>query len=501
MASELRRPEGPALPDAPPAPLNLLLIFPDEMRAFAQGFWNSDPVLTPNIDAFAQESRVMDQMVSNYPLCSPFRAMLMTGQYSLSNGVTGNAHDRGRKLGIELSPHATCWSDVLKTQGYSLGYIGKWHLEAPREPYIESYNNPDAEGTYWNDWTPPDLRHGFDFWYSYGTYDLHLSPMYWANTTPRETPIRPNQWGPEHEADMAIRYLQNEGQEYRNPEQPFALVVSMNPPHGPYNQIPQRYLDLYEGQTSRELNTRPSVDWDKEYQDNFGPQYFKEYLAMASGVDDQFGRILAELDRQGLADSTLVVFFSDHGCCLGAHGEPTKSNPYEEAIRVPMMFRVPGRITPGTDSALMSAPDIYPTVLDLLGFGDAIPDRVEGVSLAQRILTGEGEAPTSQLYLNVPYGESSFGQRGVRTASHTLVIDRQDGEPLSYTLFNNVSDPYQMENIAAISVDVVEKLTQEELIPWLEKTGDSWRPVEFTTATTARLKAELKRCAEAAAQS
>lgn len=488
----MRKPDHPTLPSPP---LNLLMVFPDEMRAHAQGFWNSDPAITPHIDAFAGQARVMDQMVSNYPLCTPFRGMLMTGQYPLSSGITGNAHDRGAKVGIELSPYAVCWSDVLREKGYSLGYIGKWHLDAPFTPYVKSYNNPDAHGTYWNEWTPPDRRHGFDFWHAYGTYDLHLNPMYWTNDTPRERPLFPQQWGPEHEADVAIQYLRNEGGTYRDADKPFALVVSMNPPHHPYDQIPEQYRGLYEGQTSRDLNRRPNVEWEGDYPAGFGPQYFREYLTMVSGVDDQFGRILAELDRQGLTENTLVVFFSDHGCCLGAHGQPTKDNPYEESMRIPMMFRLPGRIAPGRDSALMSAPDIYPTVLDLLGFGDAVPGSVEGVSLAGRILTGRGESPTSQLYLKVPYGQPSFGQRGVRTHTHTLVIDRQDGEALGYTLFDNVRDPYQMTNIAATSPELVRGLVEGELLPWLEKTRDSWRPTEFTTATTARLKQALAECA------
>lgn len=330
-------------------PLNLLLVFPDEFRAMAQGFWQEDPAITPNIDAFAKQSKVMRQMVSNFPLCTPFRGMLMTGQYPIRNGITGNAHDFGGKVGIYLSQYARCWSDVLKEQGYSMGYVGKWHLEMPQEPYVESYNNPE-EGRYWNEWTPPERRHGFDFWHAYNTYDLHMKPMYWTNESTRDTPIYIDKWGPEHEADVAIEYLKNTDGTYRDATKPFALVVSMNPPHSPYNQVPQKYLDLYKDKTSKDLNTRPNVDWDKKYLDGYGPQYFKEYLAMVSGVDEQFGRILRTLEEQGLSDNTLVVFFSDHGCCMGSQGQPTKNNPYEESMRVPMMFRLPGKIPVETDN-------------------------------------------------------------------------------------------------------------------------------------------------------
>lgn len=215
---------------------------------------------------------------------------------------------------------------------------------------------------------------------------------------------------------------------------------------------------------------------------------------MVNGVDEQFGRILDELDQQNLAEDTLVVFFSDHGSCLGANGQPTKNNPYEESMRVPMMFRLPGKIAPGTDDALMSAPDIYPTMLGLLGLEQWIPDTVEGTNLAERVITGKGDTANSQLYLFIPYGEPSFGKRGVRTQQYTMVIDRQDGQPLKYTLYDNIKDPYQMTNIADNNQPLIDKLTKEELIPWLEKTGDSWRPTEFITATKNKANKALSEC-------
>ncbi|SPZ20634.1 Uncharacterised protein [Providencia rettgeri] len=159
-----------------------------------------------------------------------------------------------------------------------------------------------------------------------------------------------------------------------------------------------------------------------------------------------------------------------------------------------MMFRLPGKIQPGQDDALMSAPDIYPTILGLLGLEQWIPGSVEGSNLAERVVTGEGEVANSQLYLFIPYGEPSFGKRGVRTKTHTLVIDRQDGQPLKYTLYDNVNDPYQMKNVADENKPIIDKLIKEELIPWLEKTGDSWRPTEFITATTNKLNKKVSAC-------
>jgi len=156
---------------------NLVIVFPDQMRGQALGFLGEDPVLTPNLDRFASESLALTQAASTYPVCSPARAMLMSGKYPIANRVTGNCTSESAPYGCELREEECCWSNLLQEQGYSLGHIGKWHLDAPREPYIDCANNRGE--LKWNEWCPPNRRHGFDFWYSYGTYDHHDRPMYW----------------------------------------------------------------------------------------------------------------------------------------------------------------------------------------------------------------------------------------------------------------------------------------------------------------------------------
>lgn len=469
---------------APAKKPNLLIIFPDEFRAQALQFMGEDPSMTPNLNKFAKDGVVLDQAVSNFPLCTPFRGMLMTGQYPYRNGLQGNAHTPvegsfgGSDFGMELKEDAITWSDIMSELGYNMGYIGKWHLDCPVAPFVPSYNNP-MENRYWNDWTPPSKRHGFDFWYSYGTYDLHMNPIYWTNETPREAPLKINQWSAEHEADVAIRYLRNEGGKYRDNDKPFALCISMNPPHSPYDQLPQKYLDRLEGETSESLNTRPNVIFDKEYLEGYGPKYFKEYMAMVNGVDEQFGRIVDELDRLGLDEDTLVVFFSDHGCCLGSNGAPTKNNHYEESMRIPMIFRWKGKLQPRQDDILFSAPDIFPTMFGVMGLDEYIPETVEGYDYSNTVkgIAGD-ERPTSQMYIFTPYGAPSYGRRGVRTERYTLSVERRIGKPLKYVLHDNEKDPYQMKNIAAENMDIVNKLIQEELLPWLDRSGDQWRPTE-----------------------
>ncbi len=377
---------------------NLLIVFPDQMRGQALGFLKEDPVVTPRLDRFAAESVVFTQAVSNYPVCSPFRGMLMTGRFPHTNGVLANCNSNGAKHGYELRATDRCWSDVLHDAGYNLGYIGKWHLDSPRKPWVKSGNN--SEKFAWNEWCPPERRHGFDFWYSYGTYDNHFKPEYWTTGAPRDKRVKIDQWSPEHEADRAIDYIRNEEGRYRDGEKPFALVVSMNPPHMPYKMVPEKYKEPYAGKTEEDLLNRPNVNLAGETRGSrLARRQIRNYFAMITGVDDQFGRILDALESEGLDEETVVLFTSDHGNCLGCHEEVSKNVHYEESMRVPFLIRWPGKIAPRHDDLLLSTPDIYPTLLDLLGLDDKIPHEVEGTSRAPLLLTGQGERPASQLYL------------------------------------------------------------------------------------------------------
>jgi arylsulfatase A-like enzyme len=451
---------------------NLLFVFADQMRGSAMGFLGEEPVLTPTLDRLAKQSIVFTQAASNYPVCSPYRAMLMTGQYPHRNGVISNCLSRTAPYGVELKQDARCWSDVLKDNGYSLGYIGKWHLEAPYEPYIDCANNRGDVA--WNEWTPPHRRHGFDYWYAYNTYDFHLRPLYWKTHAPRDGFHYADQWGPAHEAGLAIDFIRNKEKRFRDPDQPFALVVSMNPPHTPYDKHPDEYLKPYAAMTDEQLCSRPNIPpantrWGEHYR-----QQIRHYYAMITGVDEQFGRIVDALQETGLAANTLLVFTADHGNCLGIHGHGTKNVPEEESMRIPLLIRFPGRLRPRRDELLISVPDLYPTLLSLLGLGDQIPPTVQGTSHAQLLLTGQGKRPTSQLYLWIPSEQPEAGRRGVRTGRFTLVIDRIPNQDERITLYDNVADRYQLKNIATQQPDVAQRLAREQLIPWLIRTRDPW---------------------------
>lgn len=161
---------------SPPKHPNILIVLTDRWDGRAPGYLGKQKVITPHLDAFAKEGLTVSQMVSNYLLCSPARAMLLTGTYPVKNGVISNSNSASAPFGMALREDMVCWSDVLKSKGYSNGYIGKWHLDSPYQPYIPTKNNEGKVA--WNEWTPAEKRHGFDYWYAYNTYDEHDRPMY-----------------------------------------------------------------------------------------------------------------------------------------------------------------------------------------------------------------------------------------------------------------------------------------------------------------------------------
>ena len=253
------------------------------------------------------------------------------------------------------------------------------------------------------------------------------------------------------------------------------MVVGMNPPHMPYHLVPDEYVELYADLDLAALCGRPNIppagtEWGDYYR-----THVRNYYAMVSGVDAQFGRILAALDEQGLAENTIVLFTSDHGNCLGIHDRISKNNAYEESMRVPFLVRWPGRVEARQDGLLLSTVDIYPTLLDLMGLGGEVPAEVQGTSYAPLFLGDEMERPSSQLYLWMPYDQPALGRRGLRTERYTYVENRMPGEPASCELYDRVEDPYQMLELSAQRPDVVRE-SSDQLVHELLEMGAHWAP-------------------------
>lgn len=445
---------------------NLVVIMADQWRTSALGFKGVEPVKTPHIDKMASEGVSFNQAVSSYPVSSPARGMFMTGMYPFDNNVISNCNSRTASYGVELDENAVCWSDILKDEGYHLGYIGKWHLDSPVSPYIKCSNN--SEKMAWNEWCPPERRHGFDYWYAYGTYDTHLRPLYWDTDSKREEFFYVDQWGPEHETDKAIEFISK--QKNKNP---FALVVSMNPPHTGYSQVPNKYKEIYKDfDTDKFASSVPNVPPKGSKMGDHFRRNQANYYACITGVDENVGRIINYLKENNLYDNTIVVFLSDHGDCIGIHNEITKNNYYEESMGIPLIVTYPAKISPRQDNTtLIAIQDFYPTMLGLMGYKNQIPKEVQTYNLSKDCIKEGSGSPDFQPYYKIDYTNPKIGQRGLRTIQYTYSVKINEKGVEEVVLFDRISDPYQLKNIAKENLKVVQKLNKE-LISWLKKTDD-----------------------------
>ncbi len=432
---------------------NILYVFADQWRKTALGF-EGEPVQTPNMDRFAAEGLVFDQAISSYPLCSPHRAALLTGKYPYACGMWTNC-----KIGLDevvcLKPQELTFGEVFQEHGYQTAYIGKWHLDASEQNFRKA---PASTAREWDAYTPEgERRHGFEHWFSYGAMDEHLNPHYWQAT---EKPIYPGGWSVEVETNNAIDFLKN-----RDRKKPFCMVISWNPPHPPYDKVPEKYF----AEQPEIKDFSPNVPEELRRDPAFLKKV-REYYAAIRGLDENFGRLLSYLEEAGLAEDTIVILSADHGDMMGSQGLMGKNIWYEESIRIPFIVKGKG-IRQGRTDALLSSMDHMPTLLDLAGL--PIPDTVQGKSFYSLIAEEAAAVPCNQEYrlteeadavflsmipgmpeLIAPYRErglnhKAFGWRGLRAKSFSYVIDNgvEPGKKQVRYYYDLKEDPYQLSPI------------------------------------------------------
>lgn len=174
------------------------------------------------------------------------------------------------------------------------------------------------------------------------------------------------------------------------------------------------------------------------------------YYAHMTALDDMVGELMATLREQGILDNTIILFTSDHGDLLGSHGHYKKQRPFDESIRIPMLFCYNGQdaVKKGVYKAMINSEDLMPTLLGLSGV--SIPGTVEGVDFS-KYMQGQGDDPKDTVALITciqPFGQWTRAEggkeiRGIRTPQFTYVRDLNG----PWLLFDDGSDPYQMDNL------------------------------------------------------
>ena len=434
-AAALAGPLG-QLADAAPSPRkpNILFVFADQMRAASLGCLGNSDVHTPNMDRLAKQGLLFSNCISNYPVCTPYRASLLTGRYSTTTGVVAN--------GVELPDSEVTIAEALKKQGYKTGYIGKWHLEKNNIPFV-----------------PKDRRQGFDYWAVRNNGGPHWDSFYCMDT---EEQVPMDGYVPDSATKLAVDFIE------KNAAKPFCLYLSWGAPHPAYDP-PKKYADMYD---PAKLKQRPNVR-DDSFRETLGL-----YYGAITALDDNIGRLMAALEKAGVAEDTIICFTSDHGDMMGSHGQKGKNVPWEESINVPFILRYPRKIKAGgkTD-LLLSSVDIMPTLLGLCAA--PIPKGVQGLDLSSNVLGKGGRNPESVLLQRVIAGRDPSVPvqewRGLRTPRYTYAR----GKDKVWMLYDNVSDPYQIRNLAdKPEAKTIQTKLDTELKAFMKRIGDDFATVD-----------------------
>lgn len=440
---------------------NILMIHVDQHRHDCLGASGHPAAVTPHLDRLAAEGVNFSHACCPIPVCTPARTSLLTGVYATQHGCLTN---RGTEAYRPMDPHLATFSQVLKIGGYWLGYVGKWEVGTPEGPEHFGFDAyvPDKGYLAWRraQGLPPlPTRNGW-----FGEVDTGVAPD--------QTALG---WG----ADHVLRLLRQAAG--RN--QPFFLRWDPNEPHLP-NLLPEPFASLISPTAVAPWSSFPDPLHRKPYiqrqqvrtwgLEGWGWQDWApivgRYLGEVALIDYQVGRILETLDDLGLADTTLVVYTSDHGDLCGGHGMIDKHNVmYDDVIRVPLLLRWPRRLPAGrtVDALVTSALDLAVTFCAAAG----LP--APGTFMGRNLLPlAEGIEDSGPAAVFATYHGSQFGlysERMLRTRRWKYVWNATAEDEL----YDLAADPGELTNLAAEQTYAGELAgLRAQLVAWMAETKD-----------------------------
>ena len=442
---------------------NILFIMADDHAAHAISAYGSRINQTPHLDRIAQGGMRFDNCFCTNSICTPSRAVILTGTHSHVNGVT--------TLATPIDNRLPMFPAMLQQASYQTSIFGKWHL---------------GKG-------PAHCPTGFDDWAvlpDHGTY-FNSDFIFKGPDGGEQRPV-PG-YITDVITDMSLDWLKK-----RDRRRPFCQLIHHKAPHRQW-LTDEAHAAMYLGETIPEpdnlhddyrnrafaaqaaamrvgthmwwgdLGAEPNLKLPERDRQTWAYQrYIKAYLRVVASLDDNVGRVLDYLDAEGIADDTLVIYTSDQGFFLGDHGWFDKRFMYEESLRMPLLLRYPREVKPGSlNTDMVSNLDFAPLFTDLAGL--PTPELFQGRSI-RPMLTGQTPADWRQsLYYRYwmnQGGHNVAAHYGIRTLKHKLVYYYYDGldqpgtergdaswisiagrEP-EWELFDLEKDPREMNNVA-----------------------------------------------------
>lgn len=424
---------------------NIVYILTDQWRGSALGYAGNPDVKTPNLDAFAKEAINFTNAVSVTPVCTPHRAALLTGKFPTTTGMFVND--------IHLPAEEVTMAELFKEAGYNTAYWGKWHLDGHgRSSYI-----------------PKERRQGFDFWRALECSHNYTKMPYYDN---EDTKLKHwKEYSPFAIVKDANTYLEA----HANDKNPFLAVVAIATPHYPHNSAPKKYKEMYPPES---LTLNPNIS--EEFRERSRKE-LQGYYAHATATDEAIGSLLAKIKELKLSENTIIVFSSDHGEMMGAHGvKPfVKQLAWDESARVPFLISYPkidhqkGKVV----NAPLTTPDILPSLLGLTNI--KIPKDIEGENLSELIKNPNPNTDRVALIMNVaPFGANfnDAAYRAIKTKQYTYARTPKGAN----MFFDNIKDPYQMNNLLGNpEFSTIQKELDDKLNIALKNIGDDFKDKDY----------------------
>ncbi|MDB4802378.1 arylsulfatase [bacterium] len=441
---------------------NIIYIMTDDLGYGDLGCFGQEVVQTPNIDRMAAQGMKFTNHYAGHTVCRPSRLVLWTGQHCGHTGLIGN---RDRKL----QPEETTVAELLHSQGYATGGVGKWALgnvDTPAE--VNNVGHPN--------------NNGFDYWFGYlnqGTAHNFYPPFLWENQTQVTLPgnvlmdnpqargrVSSERTSYSHDfmTDAAFKFIKE------NRKNPFLLHIHWTIPHA-------------NNEGGRVLKDGMEIPGYGLYADRDWPNPEKGFAAMVSHMDRDVGRLFALLDELKLDEKTLVIFTSDNGPHQeGGHKHEFfnsngplkgfKRSMHEGGIRVPMIARWPGKVKPGTVSDLPSAFwDFLPTACEVANVEP--PQNIDGISYLPTLLGNPDQKKHDYLFWASQEGETSVGMRMeewklVKYRAKKSRNKKEADQPGDWRLYDLTKDIGEEKNISNENPEIVAKmkylLEQDELL-------------------------------------
>lgn len=428
---------------------NIVAVVTDDQGQWAVGAYGNADCLTPNIDRLAREGALFTQAFACTPVCSPSRASYFSGRWPTEVGITDYLSPQENQEGLGLE--APIWPAVLQQHGYRTGLFGKWHLGAHPQFHPQ--------------------RKGFDTFFGFrGGGIPPMNPTFDHGEEPLTLE------GPACDliTNAALEFIR------RHQREPFLVCLHFREPHLPFKPVPPEDAAPF-------AQLEPAIPKVRGADPQQLREWHRDYYACIHALDRNLGRVLRLLDDLQLTENTWVIFTSDHGYNNGRHGVDTKGNGqwiaggirgpkrpnmWDTSMKVPLVMRWPGVISPGQrlDDVVANI-DMFRTVLGALNL--PIPEglTVHGLDFSPR-LRGEPLPPRSALFGQYDLHNGGLAYlRMIRTDRYKLV--RHFKARGLDELYDLQQDPDESQNLAnAPQLRAVRRELEAQLHAWMESIDD-----------------------------